>query len=125
MSRSFRIGIMLDLAWPYKRHASVFAGSQQYAEEQGWESIIDEFTHDTLPAKRGQDGHQRPQSVFGRVTKDQGHQGQAAGGRRRAGCRRHLDETITAATRRRIGHPGKARLRTAGGYRNGNLGVQR
>lgn len=43
---------MLDLEWPYKRHASIFGGTQRYAEEQGWRSIIDEFAHDTLPARR-------------------------------------------------------------------------
>lgn len=47
-----RVALMLDLEWPYKRHASIFAGTQQYAEEQGWRSIIDEFAHDTLPASR-------------------------------------------------------------------------
>ncbi|QDU98958.1 substrate-binding domain-containing protein [Lignipirellula cremea] len=45
-----RVALMLDLEWPYKRHASIFAGTQRYAEEQGWHSIIDEFAHDTLPA---------------------------------------------------------------------------
>jgi LacI family transcriptional regulator len=44
---------MLDLQWPYKRHAEVFAGVQRYAEEHGWVSIIDEFAHDTLRRKRG------------------------------------------------------------------------
>ncbi len=34
---------MLELDWPYKRHAGVFAGTQQYAQEQGWESVIDEY----------------------------------------------------------------------------------
>ncbi|MAI74085.1 MAG: hypothetical protein CMM01_24740 [Rhodopirellula sp.] len=48
-----RVAIMLDLQWPYKRHASTFAGTQQFAKEQGWRSIIDEFAHDTLPARRG------------------------------------------------------------------------
>ena len=47
------VAIMLDLEWPYKRHASTFAGTQQYAKEKGWHSIIDEFAHDTLPARRG------------------------------------------------------------------------
>jgi LacI family transcriptional regulator len=45
---------MLNLVWPYKRHAGVFAGTQRYAQEQGWESIIDEYADDTLstrPAK--------------------------------------------------------------------------
>ncbi len=43
-----RVALVLDLQWPYKRHAGVFAGTQRYAEEQGWNSIIDEFAHDTL-----------------------------------------------------------------------------
>ena len=43
---------MLDLEWPYKRHTSVFAGTQRYAEEQGWESIVDEYAYDTLPSRR-------------------------------------------------------------------------
>ena len=47
-----RVALMLDLEWPYKRHASTFAGTQRYAEEHGWHSIIDEFAHDTLPARR-------------------------------------------------------------------------
>lgn len=34
---------MLDLQWPYKRHVDVFLGTQQYAIEQGWTTIIDEF----------------------------------------------------------------------------------
>lgn len=38
-----RVAIMLDLRWPLKRHASIFAGTQRYADEQGWESIIDEY----------------------------------------------------------------------------------
>ena len=48
-----RVAIMLDLQWPYKRHASTFAGTQQFAKENGWHSIIDEFAHDTLPKRRG------------------------------------------------------------------------
>lgn len=43
-----RVAIMLDLGWPYKRHADVFAGIQRYALSKGWDSIIDEFAHDTL-----------------------------------------------------------------------------
>ncbi len=47
-----RVALMLDLLWPYKRHASIFfAGTQQYAKENGWISIIDEFVHNTLPAQ--------------------------------------------------------------------------
>lgn len=43
---------MLELDWPYKRHAGVFAGTQRYAEEHGWESIVDEYVYDTLPSRR-------------------------------------------------------------------------
>lgn len=43
---------MLDLAWPYKRHAGIFTGTQQYARQQNWESIIDEFVAENLPARR-------------------------------------------------------------------------
>ncbi|MCA9267089.1 MAG: hypothetical protein KDA41_01395, partial [Planctomycetales bacterium] len=48
-----RIALVLNLQWPYKRHAGIFAGTQQYAEEHGWRSIVDEFAHDTLSAARG------------------------------------------------------------------------
>jgi hypothetical protein len=51
--RPRRVALMLDLQWPYKRHAEVFAGVPRYAEERGWVSIIDEFTHDTLRPRRG------------------------------------------------------------------------
>lgn len=42
---------MLELRWPYKRHAETFAGTQRYALEQGWESILDEFVSKTLSAQ--------------------------------------------------------------------------
>jgi len=48
-----RVAIMLDLQWPYKRHADIFAGTQEYAEKHGWDSIIDEFAHDTITAPEG------------------------------------------------------------------------
>ncbi len=51
MPRPRRIAFMLDLQWSYKRHAHVFAGTQQYAREHNWESIVDEFVEDTLPAQ--------------------------------------------------------------------------
>lgn len=47
-----RIAIMLELNWAYKRHSSVFAGTQRYATEQGWESIVDEYAYDKLPLRR-------------------------------------------------------------------------
>ena len=58
---------MLDLEWPYKRHTGIFAGTQRYAREQGWESTIDEYVAEKLPARRTKsipyDG------IIGRVTK--------------------------------------------------------
>ncbi len=47
-----RVAFMLDLEWPYKRHAGIFAGTQQYAQEQGWESTIDEYVAEKLPLRR-------------------------------------------------------------------------
>jgi len=47
-----RVAFMLDLEWPYKRHTGIFAGTQRYAQEQGWESTIDEYVAETLPARR-------------------------------------------------------------------------
>ena len=52
MSRQRRVAVKLELEWPLKRHATLFAGSQQYAREAGWKSIIDEFVEHTLPARR-------------------------------------------------------------------------
>ena len=45
-----RVAVMLELDWPYKRHAGIFAGAQKYAQERGWESLIDEYAADTLRA---------------------------------------------------------------------------
>lgn len=47
-----RVAIMLDLQWPYKRHSGIFAGTQKYAKEHEWDSIIDEFAHETLRRKK-------------------------------------------------------------------------
>jgi LacI family transcriptional regulator len=46
-----RVAVMLELEWPYKRHSGIFAGTQKYAQEHGWRSVIDEYAGDTLPAK--------------------------------------------------------------------------
>lgn len=64
--RTRRVALMLDLEWPYKRHASVFAGTQRYAEEQGWDSIIDEYAYDTL-VSRGKNA--RYDGVIARATR--------------------------------------------------------
>lgn len=53
MPKERRVAIMLDLDWPYKRHAGIFSGTQQYAQEKGWESIVDEYADDTLPVRSG------------------------------------------------------------------------
>ncbi len=42
---------MLDLEWSHKRHAAIFAGAQQYALEQGWHTVIDEFADECLPVQ--------------------------------------------------------------------------
>lgn len=47
-----RVAIMLDLDQSYKRHTEIYAGTQKYASEQGWEVTIDEFADDTLPVRR-------------------------------------------------------------------------
>ncbi len=52
MPETRRVALMLDLEWSYKRHAGIFAGTQQFAQEQCWESTIDEFVSDTLTARR-------------------------------------------------------------------------
>jgi len=56
---------MLDLQWPYKRHAQIFAGFQRFAVEQGWVTIIDEFPHDTL--RRARAGSERYDGIVARA----------------------------------------------------------
>lgn len=42
-----RVGIMLELTWPYRRHIEVFAGTQRFAQEsENWVCEIDEFIHE-------------------------------------------------------------------------------
>jgi LacI family transcriptional regulator len=59
---------MLELDWPYKRHAGIFAGIQQYAQEQGWESIIDEYADATLLAPPAQ-AHPPYDGIIARATR--------------------------------------------------------
>ena len=47
-----RVAFMLELQWPFKRHTGIFAGAQHYAQEQGWESTIDDYVAEELPARR-------------------------------------------------------------------------
>ena len=53
MIRPRRVAFMLELDWPLKWHAGIFTGAQQYAEERGWDTVIDEFVVDTLSSRRG------------------------------------------------------------------------
>lgn len=48
MTESPRIAVKLELEWPLKRHTALFAGTQRYAREHGWKSIIDEFVEHQL-----------------------------------------------------------------------------
>ncbi len=42
--QKLRVGIMLELMWPFRRHVDVFAGTQRYAQEAGaWACEIDEY----------------------------------------------------------------------------------
>jgi len=48
MAKTRRVAMQLGLDWPYKRHSAIFAGTQQYAQEQGWQSSVDEYIEDSL-----------------------------------------------------------------------------
>jgi len=63
-----RVAVMLELHWPYKWHSGVFAGTQQYAQEHGWHSVIDEYVDDSLAAS----SRRAPpyDGVIARVTKN-------------------------------------------------------
>ena len=64
----------LDLQFPYKRHAGVFAGAHRYAQENGWEATIDDYVDEELAACQSEllpyDG------VIGRASKKLGEQAQ-------------------------------------------------
>lgn len=45
--RTYSVGIMLELMWPFRRHLDVFAGTQRFAKEAGdWICDIDESVHE-------------------------------------------------------------------------------
>ncbi len=64
-----RVGIMLELMWPYRRHLDVFAGTQRFVRGAGdWVCEIDEiFPHDER-AKHGQ--LQRYDGIIARATSE-------------------------------------------------------
>ena len=69
MSKTRRVAIMLDLEWPYKRHADLFAGTQQYARKNGhWQCVVDEYPLATLPKRRT--GQLPYDGVIGRATRE-------------------------------------------------------
>ncbi|MEX0866260.1 MAG: substrate-binding domain-containing protein, partial [Pirellulales bacterium] len=49
-NQPYRVALMLDLEWAHKRHTAVFAGTQEFAREQGWNSVIDEYADEELAA---------------------------------------------------------------------------
>jgi DNA-binding LacI/PurR family transcriptional regulator len=55
-----RGGVMVDVDMLYKHHAGVFAGIEQYAENAGWTTILDDWVEGPLaratPHQRAYDG---------------------------------------------------------------------
>jgi len=43
MATKRRVAIAIELEQPFAHHTQVFAGTQRYAEEHGWQCVIDEF----------------------------------------------------------------------------------
>lgn len=60
-----RIAIALDLEQPFPHHTRVFAGTQHYADERGWECVIDEFPG-YRPSRRSR-GYHRYDGVIARA----------------------------------------------------------
>ena len=52
MPKTRRVALMLDLEWPYKRHAGVFTGAQKYAQDHGWHTFVDEYVDVSLRTPR-------------------------------------------------------------------------
>lgn len=67
MANQPRIAVMMDLGNIYKYHALVFAGIHRYAQEAGWQLILDDWADRMLPT--------RPRAIppyeglIGRITK--------------------------------------------------------
>lgn len=67
MRKPRRVAIMLDLDRLFKWHTRIFSGTQLYANEQGWYSIMDECVEQTLALRKD---FQTPyDGVIARVTK--------------------------------------------------------
>lgn len=61
-----RVAVMMDLDWSHKRHAAVFTGLQHYAQEHGWQSVVDEHVEDSLMRRRDEG---RYDGIIARATK--------------------------------------------------------
>lgn len=61
-----RIAVMMDLDKIYKNHAVVFAGIHRYAQEAGWQLILDDWADRMLPVQ----SQARPpyEGLIGRIT---------------------------------------------------------
>lgn len=50
--KPLRVGILMELMWPYRRHLDVFAGTQRFAQtEARWQCEIDEFYADSARSR--------------------------------------------------------------------------
>lgn len=65
MPKPRRIGLSLEIYLLYKQHAELFAGIQRYADEQGWETVIDDWAEVTLDSATK--GHRPYDGVIARV----------------------------------------------------------
>jgi LacI family transcriptional regulator len=58
---------MLDLSWPVKWHVGIFAGTQRYADEHGWDSVIDEYVAEHIAERTRKTTSPPYDGVIGRV----------------------------------------------------------
>ena len=61
-----RVAISLELEWAYKRHLQMYAGCQQYADEEGWLSSVNPAVDRMLGV--GADGRPGYDGIIARVT---------------------------------------------------------
>lgn len=73
-----RIGVMMDLDKPYKRHLVVFRGIQEYARRHtDWKLIVDEWADQSLPSRCGLPVPY--DAIIGRITKLGGNRARRLG----------------------------------------------
>jgi LacI family transcriptional regulator len=67
MSEVKRVGVMMDLDKPHRRHVGMFAGIHEYAREQSdWRLIVDDWADHTLGGSRAE--APRYDGIIGRIT---------------------------------------------------------